>query len=230
MTKLVIRCLCSVITVLLPFALIAPASADSFVGRNANASGKTPPGFYRGLPHYQDNEPSCKLNVLRPRNIVCAWDGYNGADDVIGDAWVRLGFSNDNGRTWLTRYATGSNADPISSIGQQFAADPITICWAGGCGVVMIASTRLGAGGAGGFSHLSEQGLREVQFGAGGNFLDKIDAIFMPNTQDPGTIEVTMNVEKGNGETELITRQWPKGRILVAYASINSSEQNSLLS
>ena len=217
------------------------AFGQSFVGRNANAVGPTPDGFYKGLPHYQDNEPSCKLNVLRPRNIICAWDGYNGADDVIGDAWVKLGFSNDNGRTWLTRYATGSNADLISSIGQQFAADPITICWAGGCGVVMIASTRLGAGGSGGgvymqllpefnieagFSHLSEQGLREVRLGTGGNFLDKIDAIFMPETQNPGTIEVTMNVEKGNGETELITRQWPKGRILVVYASINSSQQN----
>ena len=217
------------------------AYGQSLVGRNANAAGPTPDGFYRGLPHYQDNEPSCKLNVLRPRNIICAWDGYNGADDVIGDAWVKLGFSNDNGRTWLTRYATGSNADPISSIGQQFAADPITVCWAGGCGVVMIASTRLGAGGSGGgvymqllpeinidagFSHLSEQGLREVQLGTGDNFLDKIDAIFIPETENPGTIEVTMNVEKGNGETELITRQWSKGRILVVYASINSSQQN----
>ena len=77
-----------------------------------------------------------------------------------------------------------------------------------------------------GFSHLSEQGLREVQLGTGDNFLDKIDAIFMPEKDDPGTIEVTMNVEKGNGVTELITRQWPKGRILVVYASINSSLQN----
>ncbi len=87
---------------------------------------------------------------------------------------------------------------------------------------------RLGAGGSGGgvyvqllpefnidagFSHLSEQGLRQVQIGTGDNFLDRIDAIFMPETGNPGTIEVTMNVEKGNGETELITRQWAKGRL-----------------
>ncbi len=241
MSRLVVRRLKAIAGVLTFCAYSAAAVADSFVTRNANASGTTPAGFYRGLPHYQDNEPSCKLNVRRPRNIICAWDGYNGADDAIGDAWIKLGFSDDNGRTWLNRYATGSPADPLSSIGQQFAADPITICWAGGCGVVFIASTREGLGGTGGgvylqllpefnieagFSHLSEQGPRVVQLGTGDTFLDKIDAIFIPETDSPGTVEVTMTVEKGGGETELVTRQWPAGRILVVYAAINSSEQN----
>ena len=113
------------VTAVLAVLLSGAAHGQSLVGRNANAAGPIPDGFYRGLPHYQDNEPSCKLNVLRPRNIICAWDGYNGADDLIGDAWVKLAFSNDNGRTWLTRYATGSNADPISSIAT--AADTLPI-------------------------------------------------------------------------------------------------------
>jgi hypothetical protein len=35
-----------------------------------------------------------------------------------------------------------------------------------------------------------------------------------------------MTVEKGNGVTEVITREWPRGRFILVYASINSSSQN----
>jgi len=224
-----------------------PAATDSFVGRNANLVGTTPDGFYRGLPHYQDNEARCAQNPLLPRNFVCAWNGYGGADDVIGDAWIRTGHSNDNGRTWSTRYVTGSNIHPASSIGQQFAADPITLCWPGGCGVAMIASSRDEAGGVGGgvyfqvmaernvesgFRHLSEVGPRIVKLASGGTFLDKIDAIYMIDTGNPGTVEVSMTLELGYDEdtgemqTTSVVRQWPKARILIVYAAINSSNQN----
>jgi hypothetical protein len=217
------------------------SSAQSFVGRNTNAVGPTPEGFYRGIPHYQDNEAHCDRNPLLPSNIICMANGYGGADDAIGDAWPRIFETQDNARTWLSRYATGSNADPSTSLGLEFGADPIMLCFPGGCAGLFIASNRLGAGGDGGgvfmqlmpefnietgFRHFSEAGPRTVQLGTGGNFLDKIDAVYLIDTDNPGTVAVTMNVEKGGGVTELVTRQWPRARIIAVYASINSSSQN----
>ena len=227
------------------FAVIAllPVSAfgQSSVGQNTNAVGPTPEGFYRGIPHYQDNEPHCDRNPLLPSNIICMANGYAGADDIIGDAWPRIFETQDNARTWLSRFATGSNADPATSMGLGFGADPIMVCWPGGCGGFFIASNRAEGGGTGGgvymqlmpefnietgFRHLSEAGPRSVDLATGGTFLDKIDATYLIDTNSPGTIPVTMTVEKGNGVTETITRQWPKGRFIVVYAAINASEQN----
>jgi hypothetical protein len=160
---------------------------------------------------------------------------------VIGDAWPRILETQDNARTWLSRYATGSYADSATSLGLEFGADPIVTCFPGGCAGFFIASNRAPGGGTGGgvymqvmpeynietgFRHFSEQGPRTVQLGTGDNFLDKIDATYIIDTENPGTIPVTMTVEKGGGVTELVTRDWPRARIIVVYASINSSSQN----
>jgi len=214
---------------------------ESFIGRNSNAVGPTPDGFYKGIPHYQDNEAHCDRNPLLPANIVCMANGYGGADHAIGDAWPRIFETQDNARTWLSRYATGSNADSSTSLGLGFGADPIMTCFPGGCAGFFIASNRAPGGGTGGgvymqlmpefnietgFRHFSEAGPRTVQLGTGTNFLDKIDAVYMIDTDNPGTVPVTMTVEKGNGVTELINRDWPRARIVVVFASINSSNQN----
>jgi len=213
---------------------------QSVVGRNTNAVGPTPDGFYKGIPHYQDNEPHCDRNPLLPSNIICMGNGYGGADDDIGDAWPRIYETQDNARTWLSRYATGSAADPATSLGLGFGADPIMVCWPGGCGGFFIASNRAEGGGTGGgvymqlmpefnieagFRHFSEAGPRTVQSTSGGTFLDKIDAIYLVDTQNPGIIEVTTTVNRG-GFTESVTRTWPRGRLIVVYAAINSSQQN----
>ena len=228
----------------LPLALASLATSafgQSLVGRNTNAVGPTPEGYYRGIPHYQDNEAHCDGNPLLPGNYVCMANGYAGADDAIGDAWPRILETQDNTRTWLSRFATGSAADSATDLGLGFGADPIMVCFPGGCGGFFIASTRAEGGGTGGgiymqllpefnievgFRHLSEAGPRIVQLGTGTNFLDKIDATFLMDTDNPGTIAVAMNVEKGNGLTEVVTKEWPKGRFVVVYASINSSNQN----
>ena len=221
--------------------LSASAYGQSVVGRNTNAVGPTPDGFYRGIPHYQENEAHCDRNPLLPSNIVCMTNGYGGADDMIGDAWPFILETQDNTRTWQSRFATGSAADPATNLDLGFGADPIVVCWPGGCGGFFIASNRSAGGGTGGgiymqlmpefnietgFRHFSEAGPRVVQLGTGDNFLDKIDAKVLIETGNPGTIPVTMNVDKGNGVTELVTRNWPNVRIIVVYASINSSNQN----
>jgi hypothetical protein len=213
------------------------AFGQSIVGQNTNAVGPTPDGFYRGIP---DNEPHCDRNPLLPSNIICMGNGYGGADDDIGDAWPRIYETQDNARTWLSRYATGSGADLATSLGLGFGADPIMVCWPGGCGGFFIASNRAERGGTGGgvymqlmpefnieagFRHFSEAGPRTVQLTSGGTFLDKIDAIYLVDTQNPGTIDVTSTVNRG-GFTESVTRTWPRGRLIVVYAAINSSEQN----
>jgi len=223
-------------------AMAQPANGQSLVGRNANAVGPTPDGFYKGIPHYQDNEPHCDRNPLQPGNILCMANGYGGADDAIGDAWPRILETQDNTRTWVSRYVSGSGADTENDLGLEFGADPIVTCWAGGCAGFFIASNRAEGGGTGGgvymelmpevnfesgFRHYSKTGgPLTVQLGTGSNFLDKIDAIFMLDTANPGTVEISTTVDLGGGDTLDVVRQWPKGRLLVVYASINSSQQN----
>ena len=228
-------------TAILAVFAAVPAFSQSVVGRNTNAVGPFPDGFYRGIPHYQDNEPHCDRNPLLEGNIICLVNGYNGADDLIGDGWPKILETQDNARTWQSRFATGSLADPVSSLGLGFGADPIMVCWPGGCGGFFIASNRAEGGGSGGgvymqllpelnvetgFRHYSEQGPRTVQLGTGDNFLDKIDAVFIVDEQNPGTVDLSIDIEKGDGVTETIQRTWPKGRLIVVYASINSSSQN----
>ena len=167
--------------------LSSTVSGQSLVGRNTNAVGPTPDGFYRGLPHYQDNEPHCDRNPLLPSNIICMANGYAGADDAIGDAWPRIFETQDNARTWLSRFAKGSAADDNSStLSLGFGADPIMVCFPGGCAGFSIASNRAAGGGSGGgvymallpelnrevgFRHVDEAGPpRTVQIGTGGNF------------------------------------------------------------
>ncbi len=216
----------------LTFAIIHnPAAAQSSVEQNSNVVGVTPPGYYRGIPGMQDNEPSCAFNPLLPRNIVCAWNASGGSDDPMGpgDTWIRFSESLDAGKTFFNRYLTGSDLVPSTSIGQQFAADPVTLCWPGGCGVVMLASTRAVQGGIGGgiylqlmmdmntesgFRKFSKASLDQVYRSTGVHFADKPHAVYMLDEQNPGNIEVSMTIEKylpnGVRVTELVTRSGPR--------------------
>jgi len=217
------------------------AFAESSVDQNVNVVGVTPPGQYRGIPAMQDNEATCARNPLLPTNIVCAWNGSGGADDLIGDTWIRMSEFNI-GETPYNRYINGSPMDLEHSINQQFAADPVTICWPGGCGIVMLASTRvLTGGGTGGGIYLQrmldtsvasgrrkrlEVGLKQVFRSTGSHFADKPWALWMLDTDNPGTVEVTMEVENPDGTTESVTRQFPRGRLLVAFAYFNPSKND----
>ncbi|MDH3490870.1 MAG: HYR domain-containing protein [Gammaproteobacteria bacterium] len=169
-------------------------------------------------------------------------NGYAGADDAIGDAWPRIFETQDNARTWLSRFTKGTVVGLTGDLGLGFGADPIMVCFPGGCAGFFIASNRAEGGGSGGgvymallpelnqetgFRHVDEAGPpRNVQLGTGDNFLDKIDAIFVPDTANPGTVPVTLTVDLDDGMTQEITREWPRGRFIVVYASINSSTQN----
>ena len=124
------------------FSVPELADAQSVIEQNSNVVGVTQQGAYRGIPGMQDNEASCAINPIQPRNIVCAWNASGGSDDLIGDTWIRFSESQDSGRTFFNRYLPGSNLNSSSSLGLGFAADPIMLCWPGGCGTVFIAADR----------------------------------------------------------------------------------------
>jgi hypothetical protein len=213
--------------------LSIPAGAQSFVERNRNAQGVTPPGEYQGIRNMQDNETTCAVNPLLARNILCAWNSSAGSDDLIGDTWVRWSESTDGGYSFVNQFVNGSRIDPATSVGQDFAADPIMLCWPGGCGAIIIASTRAALGGAGGgiyfqvapdlnrdagFRHALSTTLDPVFLSGPTQFADKPYAIYLLDEENPGTVEVSYTVEKAGGGTETVTRNWPKARIVVAFA------------
>ena len=213
--------------------LAASAGAQSFVERNRNAQGVTPPGEYKGIRNMQDNETTCAINPLLPRNILCAWNSSAGSDDLIGDTWVRWSESTDGGYSFVNQFVNGSRIDPVTSVGQDFAADPIMMCWPGGCGAIIIASTRAELGGAGGgiyfqvapdlnrdagFRHALSTTLDPVFLSGPTQFADKPFAVYLLDEENPGTVEVSYTVEAADGGTETITRSWPRARIVVAFA------------
>ena len=215
------------------FAAATAGAQESFVERNRNAQGVTPPGEYQGIRNMQDNETTCAINPLLPRNILCAWNSSAGSDDLIGDTWIRWSESTDGGYSFVNQFVNGSRIDPVTSIGQDFAADPIMMCWPGGCGAIIIASTRSELGGAGGgiyfqvapdlnrdagFRHPLSTTLDPVFLSGPTQFADKPYAVYLLDEENPGTVEVTYTVETGDGGTELVTRNWPKARIVVAFA------------
>ena len=216
-------------------------SAESTVEQNSNVVGRTLPGYYRGIPAMQDNEASCAINPILPRNIVCAWNASGGSDDVIGDTWLRFSESLDGGRTFYNRYLNGSNLNPATSINQQFGADPVMMCWPGGCGTVMLAATRGEMGGEGGGIYMQwmadaniETGFRkafkvnldQVYRSTGSKFADKPHALYMLDEDDPGTVSVSFEAEMPDGSTQVLTRDWPKARILVVFALFNPSKND----
>ena len=103
--------------------------AGSSVERNSNIVGRTLPGYYRGIPGMQDNEPSCALNPLLARNVVCAWNASGGSDDPAGpgDTAIRMSESLDGGVTFINRYINGTSLNPATSLNVQFMADPVTM-------------------------------------------------------------------------------------------------------
>lgn len=230
----------SAIAIILCFA---DAHSQSFVEHNSNAVGRTPPGQYRGIPAMQDNESSCAINPLLARNIICAWNASGGSDDPAGpgDTAIRMSETLDGGKTFFNRYINGTRMNPATSLGVEFTADPITLCWPGGCGILHIGANRGESGGTGGGIYMqrmmdinSESGFRksleptpvQVYRTTGSKFADKVNGTYILNETDPGTIEVSMQVEAPDGSVETITRHWPKARIVVTFALFNPSKND----
>ena len=114
-------------------------------------------------------------------------------------------------------------------------ADPITLCWPGGCGVFALASKRAPGGGTGGdgagiyaqmmpeinsdfgFRHALARELSPVYLSEPGQFADKLYATYVIDEDDPGTVPVSIPIDTPDG-IKIVEREWPKARIIVAFA------------
>ncbi len=211
------------------------AQADLFVERNVDIQGTTPEGEFRGNPVAPDNESSCGINPLMPRNIICAWNASAFSDGVIGDTWIQIGETVHGDGGFQSRFMRGSKLDLSTWIGQDFTADAITLCWPGGCGVFALAAMRASGGGTGGagagiyaqlmpdmntdfgFRHALARELTPVYLSEPGLFADKLYATYAVNEDDPGTVPVSIPIDTPDG-IKIVERDWPKARIIVAFA------------
>ncbi len=209
--------------------------AELFVERNIDIQGTTPIDEFEGNPVAPDNESSCGMNPLMPRNLVCAWNASGGSDDVIADTWIQIGETVHGDGGFQSRYMRGSKLDMSTWIGQEFMADPITLCWPGGCGVFALAADRAPGGGTGGdgagiyaqmmpelntdfgFRHALARELAPVYLSEPGMFADKLYATYIVNEDDPGTVPVSIPIDTPDGIMN-VEHEWPKARIIVAFA------------
>jgi hypothetical protein len=209
--------------------------ADLFVERNIDIQGTTPNDVFEGNPVAPDNESSCGMNPLMPRNLVCAWNASGGSDLVIGDTWIQISETIHGDGGFQSRYMNGSKLDLSTWIGQDFTADPITLCWPGGCGVFALAAIRAPGGGTGGsgagiyaqmmpelntdfgFRHALARELTPVYLSEPGMFADKLYAAYVINEDDPGTVPVSIQIDTPEG-IKNVEYEWPKARIIVAFA------------
>ena len=222
--------------VLSAFLSTSVLAQNTFIERNTNAQGLPAPGKYTGIPGLQDNEPSCAINPLLERNFICAWNSSAGSDDLVGDTWVKISSTITAGETFEHQFMNGSPLDPVTSVGQEFAADPITLCWPGGCGVFSLAADRAPGGGSGGngagiywqllvdraqpktFRHSLATNLLPAYLSEPNLFADKPYATYILNKENPGTVNLEIEVDTPDGGTELVPVSWPAARIVVAFA------------
>ena len=210
---------------------LATARAEIVVERNIDLQGTTPDGFFRGDPTAPNNETSCGINPLVPRNKVCAWNSSAGSNTGIGDTWIQIGEASDGDGSFRSRMMNGSRLDLSTWNGQDFMADPITLCWPGGCGVFALASKRAPGGGTGGdgagiyaqmmpeinsdfgFRHALARELSPVYLSEPGQFADKLYATYVIDEDDPGTVPVSIPIDTPDG-IKIVEREWPKARII----------------
>ena len=227
---------------LLPIlALVAGpiALAQGDPGTNVNLIGITPdPADIRDTSKRQQNEPAC---AIRPGDSACIICGYNDyrTVDLFNDAWQGVSMSCDGGNNWTSRIAPGhpEHAAPIDA---AFAADPRVSAIPGMAVLNFIAGYRDTNLGVLAIQHWLENPKEDGDFyepaletyiadtGSSGRFLDKPDMIAVldpPNRQ--GRISLSTQME--NPDLGVITRDFPTGKLYVAYAVFTGSSSVKVL-
>ena len=203
-------------------------------GANVNLIGLTPdPADIRDLTLRQQNEPAC---AIRPGDSACIICGYNDyrTIDSFNDAWQGISMSCDAGNNWLSRIAPG-HPDHAAPIDAAFAADPRIAAIPGMAIFNFIAGYRDSDRGVLAIQHWLEINKEDADYyepgletsiadaGSEGRFLDKPDLVAVldaPTSQS--TISLSTAME--NPELGTITRDFPTGKLYVAYAAFTGSK------
>ncbi|MEM1436613.1 MAG: SdrD B-like domain-containing protein, partial [Pseudomonadota bacterium] len=183
-------------------------------------------------------------------HLFCAYNDYRGANDPdVGDGWPGISQSRNAGSSWISRLAPGypgygdQDGDGASeSVGRGFAADPVVAAAPGVMLHGFIASDRDPKGPGGlylqrwfetnsedenGFTWQPEADTLLVAPGEVGSFIDKPDIVFAMeggsfSDGDP-TTAVDATLEGGT----LVSRDLPRGTIMMAYTVFNDPEESS---
>jgi uncharacterized protein YjbI with pentapeptide repeats len=208
---------------------------------NVNVVGMTPdPADFPDIYYRQQNEPACAVRPGDSACIICAYNDYRAVDE-IGDAWEGVSQSCDAGDSWLSRLAPGHPGDTDADIiPAEFAADPRLAAIPGMAIFNFIAGYRDSNNGVLAIQHWLEVNKedadhyepgRQTYFadtGTSGRFLDKPDMLAVldpPNRQ--GTISLSTVME--NTELGTITRDYPTGKLYVAFAVFTGSQSVKVL-
>jgi hypothetical protein len=228
----------------------APLPGDP--GRNVNLIGPTPdPGDIRDTGLKQQNEPACAVRPDNPACVICAYNDYRTVEKpadglgnpIIGDAWQGVSTSCDvgTGDVWRSRVAPGHAADdPEFRIPGRFAADPRLVALPGMALFNFITGFRDDNRGALAVQHWLEVNREDadpyepaartsiVDLGTDGRFIDKPDMLAL---LDPASSQgtVSMSFEMENEELGTITRDFPTGDLLFAYAVFTGSNSVKVL-
>ena len=220
-------------------------------GRNVNLIGPTPdPGDIRDTGLKQQNEPACAVRPENPACVICAYNDYRTVErpvdglgnPIIGDAWQGVSTSCDvgTGDVWRSRVAPGHAADdPEFRILGQFAADPRLIALPGMALFNFITGFRDDNRGALAVQHWLEVNREDadpyepaaatsiVDLGTDGRFIDKPDMLAL---LDPVGAQqtVSMTFQMENEDLGTITREFPSGDLLFAYAVFTGGGGNSV--
>ena len=221
-------------------------------GRNVNLIGPTPdPADIRDTGLKQQNEPACAVRPDNPACVICAYNDYRTVErpvdglgiPIIGDAWQGVSTSCDvgTGDVWRSRVAPGHAADdPEFRIVGQFAADPRIVALSGVALFNFITGFRDDNRGALAVQHWLEVNREDadhyepaaatsiVDLGTDGRFIDKPDMLaLLDPVSTQGTVRLTFEME--NDELDSITRDFPSGDLLFAYAVFTGSNSVKVL-
>ena len=221
-------------------------------GRNVNLIGPTPdPGDIRDTGLKQQNEPACAVRPGNPACVICAYNDYRTVEKpadalgipIIGDAWQGVSTSCDvgTGDVWRSRVAPGHAADdPAYRIPGQFAADPRLIALPGMALFNFITGFRDDNRGTLAVQHWLEVNREDtdpyepaaatsiVDLGTDGRFIDKPDMLaLLDPVGSQGTVRMSFDME--NESLGTITRDFPSGDLLFAYAVFTGSNSVKVL-
>lgn len=187
----------------------------------------------------QQNEPACAIRPDNPGCVICAYNDYRTVDN-LGDAWQGVSMSCDvgTGDTWESRIAPGHPGHP-HPVDAAFAADPSLAALPGMAIFNFIGGYREENRGVLAIQHWLEVNREDsdpyepaartviAESGTEGRFIDKPDMLAILDSPD-GQGTISLDFEMENPDLGTISRAFPTGDLIVAYAVFTGSSSIKL--